>query len=134
MRDRGQLGLKIRREVLGPEYVDSALADADGFLRLFHDFTHEFCWAGIWSRRGLTRKVRSMLCLAMTTALNQPHAVRLHVRSALRNGCTREEIGEVLLQAAVYCGVGAAVKSFSVAKEVFDEEDRRSTKAKRKRK
>jgi 4-carboxymuconolactone decarboxylase len=126
MTSRADLGQQIRREVLGPEHVDKALAEADDFMRLFHDFTHEFCWGEIWARPGLPRKIRSMLCLAMTTALNQPHAVRLHVRSALRNGCTKEEIGEVLLQAAVYCGVGAAVSSFTVAKQVFDEEERKT--------
>lgn len=118
-------GMRIRREVLGDEYVDSALNEADDFMMLFHDLSHRFCWGTVWSRPGLSRKLRSMLCLAMTTALNQPHAVRLHVRSALRNGCTKQEIGEVLLQGAVYCGVGAANSSFNIAKEVFAEEERR---------
>ena len=126
MTSRAELGHQIRREVLGPEHVDKALAEADDFMQLFHNFTHEFCWGEIWARPGLSRKVRSMLCLAMTTALNQPHAVKLHVRSALRNGCTKQEIGEVLLQTAVYCGVGAAVGSFTVAKQVFDEEERKA--------
>lgn len=118
-----QDGERIRREVLGPEYVDEALRDADDFMMMFHDLSHRFCWGTVWARPGLPRKFRSMLCLAMTTALNQPHAVRLHVRSALRNGCSKAEIGEVLLQAAVYCGVGAANSSFNVAREVFAEEE-----------
>ena len=116
-------GERIRREVLGSEYVDGALRDADEFMMMFHDLSHRFCWGTIWGRPGLSRKVRSLLCLAMTTALNQPHAVRLHVRGALRNGCSKAEIGEVLLQAAVYCGVGAANMSFNVAREVFAEEE-----------
>ena len=119
-------GERIRREVLGDEYVDGALQGADDFMMMFHDLSHRFCWGTVWARPGLSRKVRSLLCLAMTTALNQPHAVRLHVRSALRNGCTKEEIGEVLLQAAVYCGVGAANGSFNVARQVFEEEARAS--------
>jgi 4-carboxymuconolactone decarboxylase len=118
-----QEGERIRREVLGTEYVDGALRDADEFMMMFHDLSHRFCWGNVWARPGLSRKLRSMLCLAMTTALNQPHAVRLHVRGALRNGCSKEEIGEVLLQAAVYCGVGAANSSFNVAREVFAEEN-----------
>jgi len=117
-------GERIRREVLGDAYVDGTLSGADDFMMMFHDLSHTFCWGTVWARPGLPRKFRSMLALAMTTALNQPHAVRLHVRSALRNGCTRQEIGEVLLQAAVYCGMGAANSSFNVAREVFAEEDR----------
>jgi 4-carboxymuconolactone decarboxylase len=117
-------GERIRREVLGSEYVDGALRDADEFMMMFHDRSHRNCWGTVWSRPGQSRKFRSLLCLAMTTALNQPHAVRLHVRGALRNGCSKAEIGEVLLQAAVYCGVGAANSSFNVAREVFAEEDR----------
>jgi 4-carboxymuconolactone decarboxylase len=120
-------GERIRREVLGDAYVDGATRDGDELMTMFNDLSHRFCWGTVWARPGLSWKVRSMLCLAMTTALNQPHAVRLHVRSALRNGCTRQEIGEVLLQAAVYCGMGAANSSFHVAKEVFAEEDRKAT-------
>jgi 4-carboxymuconolactone decarboxylase len=116
-------GLAIRRAVLGQEYVDRSLAQADEFTRPLQELTTEYCWGTVWSRPGLPRKVRSLLTLAMLTALNRPHELALHVRGALRNGCTREEIREVLLQAAIYCGIPAAVGSFRIAQEVFREPD-----------
>jgi 4-carboxymuconolactone decarboxylase len=114
-------GLAVRRRVLGARYVDEALRTADDFTRPLQELVTEFCWGSVWTRPGLSRKTRSMLNLAMLTALNRPHEIRLHVRGALRNGCTRQEIMEVLLQAAIYCGVPAAVDSFRVAREVLAE-------------
>jgi 4-carboxymuconolactone decarboxylase len=114
-------GLAIRRRVLGARYVDEALRTADDFTRPLQELVTEFCWGAVWTRPGLPAKTRSMLNLAMLTALNRPHELRLHLRGALRNGCTRQEIMEVLLQAAIYCGVPAAVDSFRVAREVLAE-------------
>jgi 4-carboxymuconolactone decarboxylase len=107
--------------VLGARYVDEALRTADDFTRPLQELVTEFCWGAVWTRPGLPRKTRSMLNLAMLTALDRPHELRLHLRGALRNGCTRQEIMEVLLQAAIYCGVPAAVDSFRVAREVLAE-------------
>jgi 4-carboxymuconolactone decarboxylase len=115
-------GLAVRREVLGADYVERAMAEADEFTRPLQELVTEYCWGAIWTRPGLPRKTRSLMNLAMLTALNRPHEVKLHVRGALRNGCTREEIMEVLLQAAVYCGVPAAIDSFRGAREVLEAE------------
>jgi 4-carboxymuconolactone decarboxylase len=116
---RFRRGLAVRRAVLGAEYVDKALADADAFTRPLQELVTEYCWGQIWTRPGLPRKTRSLINLAMLTALNRPHELTLHLRGALRNGCTRAEIMEVLLQAAIYCGVPAAVDGFRIAREVF---------------
>jgi 4-carboxymuconolactone decarboxylase len=116
-------GLKVRREVLGAEYVDRSLAEADEFTMPMQRLSTEFCWGGIWTRPGLDRRTRSFLNLGMITALNRPHELGVHVRAALNNGLTREEIGEVFLQAAVYCGVPAGMDSFRIAKRIFDELD-----------
>ncbi len=113
-------GLAVRREVLGADYVDRAMAEADEFTRPLQELVTEYCWGAIWTRPGLPRRTRSLVNLAMLTALNRPHEVKLHVRGALRNGCTREEIMEVLLQAAIYCGVPAAIDSFRGAREVLE--------------
>lgn len=121
--DKFDKGLKVRREVLGEEYVTKALADVDDFDRPMQELVTEYCWGTIWTRDGLPRKTRSLLNLAMLTALNRPHEVRAHVLGALNNGCTREEIMETLLQAAVYCGVPAGIDSFRTAKAVFAERD-----------
>jgi 4-carboxymuconolactone decarboxylase len=120
-----QEGLKVRREVLGAEYVNRAIANADSFTQPLQEFVTEWCWGGIWTRPGLPRKTRSLLNLGMLTALNRPHEIKLHVRGALNNGVSREEIAEVFLQAAVYAGVPAAVDAFRAAKEVFDEMDKK---------
>jgi len=112
-------GLAVRRLVLGAKYVDEALRNADDFTRPLQELVTEYCWGAIWTRPGLPRKTRSLINLAMLTALNRPHEVRLHLRGALRNGCTRQEIMEVLLQAAIYCGVPAAIDSFRIAREVL---------------
>jgi 4-carboxymuconolactone decarboxylase len=116
-------GLKVRREVLGAEYVDRAIATADDFNRPMQELVTRYCWGEIWNRPGLDRKTRSMLNLAMLTALNRPHEIKMHVRGALNNGLTRAEISEVFLQTAIYCGVPAAIDSFRTAKEVFAELD-----------
>jgi 4-carboxymuconolactone decarboxylase len=114
-------GLQIRREVLGAEYVDKSISQADEFNRPLQELVTEFCWGAIWSRPGLSRKMRSLINLAMLTALNRPHEVKLHLKGALNNGCSKEEIMEVLLQTGIYCGVPAAVDSFRLAREVFSE-------------
>jgi 4-carboxymuconolactone decarboxylase len=117
-------GLAVRREVLGAEYVDKSIAGATDFNRPLQEFVTEYCWGAVWTRPGLPRKTRSMLNLAMLTALNRPHEIKLHVKGALNNGISREEIAEIFLQAGVYCGVPAAVDAFRTAKEVFDEIDK----------
>ena len=114
-------GLKTRREVLGAEYVDASIKNADAFTQELQELVTSYCWGDIWNRPGLDRKTRSFLNLAMLTALNRPHEIKLHVRGAINNGLTKDEIKEVFLQAAIYCGVPATLDSFRVAKEVFKE-------------
>ncbi|MGP4132292.1 carboxymuconolactone decarboxylase family protein [Pantoea tagorei] len=112
-------GLAVRREVLGAEYVDRSVNEVEDFMKPMQKITTEWCWGEVWTRPGLERKTRSMLNLAMLTALNRPHEVRLHVLGALNNGVTPEEIQEILLQACIYCGVPAALDSFKIAHEVI---------------
>jgi 4-carboxymuconolactone decarboxylase len=119
---RYDLGMTIRREVLGDEYVDRAMQSASDFNRPMQDLANEYCWGEIWGRSALDRRTRSMLNLAMISALNRPHELRVHVAGALRNGVTTDEIREVLLQVAVYCGVPAGVDAFRIAREVFAEQ------------
>jgi 4-carboxymuconolactone decarboxylase len=114
-------GLKVRREVLGAEYVDNALKNADDFSRPIQELVTQMAWGEIWTRPGLDRRTRSFMNLAMITALNRPHELKLHVRGALNNGLTKAEIMEVFLQTAIYCGMPAALDSFRIAREVFDE-------------
>ena len=114
-------GLKVRREVLGTEYVDNAIKNADDFSRTLQEFVTEYCWGELWNRPGLDRKSRSMLNLAMLAALNRPHEIKLHIRGAINNGMTKDEIKEVFLQVGVYCGVPAAVDAFRSARDVFAE-------------
>jgi 4-carboxymuconolactone decarboxylase len=114
-------GLKTRREVLGAEYVDAAIKNADDFNRDMQELVTQYCWGDVWNRPGLDRRTRSFLNLAMLTALNRPHEIKLHVRGAINNGLSKDEIKEVFLQSAIYCGVPAAIDSFRVAKEVFKE-------------
>ncbi|MDD0837966.1 4-carboxymuconolactone decarboxylase [Curvibacter sp. HBC61] len=116
-------GLKTRREVLGADYVDAAIANADAFNMPMQELVTQYAWGEIWNRPGLDRRTRSLLNLAMLTALNRPHELKLHLRGALNNGVTREEIQEVFLQTAVYCGAPAAIDSFRTAKDVFKEVD-----------
>ena len=119
--ERFEAGLAVRREVLGAEYVDQALAGADSFNREFQELATEFCWGGTWARGVLERRTRSMLNLCMLSALNRPHEFRVHVKGALNNGVSKDEIREILIHAAVYCGAPAALDSARVAKEVFAE-------------
>lgn len=116
-------GLATRREVLGAEYVDASIKNATDFNIDMQELVTQYCWGDVWNRPGLERKTRSFLNLAMITALNRPHELKLHVRGAINNGLTKEEIKEVFLQAAIYCGVPAAIDSFRVASEVFKEMD-----------
>ena len=114
-------GLKIRKEVVGAEHTDKQLKEADAFNLPMQELVTEYCWGWLWNRPGLPRKTRSMLNLAMLAVLNRPNEFKSHVKGALRNGCTKEEIGEVLLQAAVYGGVPAGMASFALAREAFKE-------------
>jgi 4-carboxymuconolactone decarboxylase len=114
-------GLAIRRDVLGKEFVDNAISSADDFNRPLQELVTQYCWGEIWGRPGLDRKTRSMLNLAMISALNRPHEVKMHVKGAINNGLTKDQIMEVFLQVAIYCGVPAAVDSFRTAKEAFKE-------------
>jgi 4-carboxymuconolactone decarboxylase len=121
--DRYQRGLKIRREVLGDAHVDRSLAAVSEFARPVQEYVTATAWGDIWSRPGLDRRTRSLINLAMLTALNRNHELGVHVRGAVTNGCSTEEIQEVLLQAAVYCGAPAALESFRVAERVLGEID-----------
>ena len=123
MDDKGRFdgGMRIRREVLGADYVDRGMAAADEFMMAMQDLTTRYCWGEIWSRPGLDRKTRSMLNLAMIAALNRPHELKAHVKGALTNGVTKDEIKEVLLQVAIYAGIPAGMDSFRVAREAFAE-------------
>lgn len=123
-KEKFEQGLEIRRSVLGAEYVDNSINNATDFNRPIQELVTEYCWGEVWARPGLPKKTRSMLNLAMMTALNRPHELKLHVRGAINNGVTKEEIQEVLLQTAIYCGVPAAIDSFRTAKEVLDEQDK----------
>jgi 4-carboxymuconolactone decarboxylase len=116
---RHAAGLKTRREVLGAGYVDKSTAAVDDFNREFTELLNTYCWNDVWNRPGLDRKTRSMLNLAMLSALGKEHELKLHLNGALNNGLTKEQIKEVLLQVAIYCGVPAAVTSFRCAREVF---------------
>ena len=114
-------GLEVRKAVLGAEFVDKALSSADDFNRPLQELVTEYCWGAVWTRDGLSREIRSMLNLAMLTALNRPHELKLHVQGALRNGVTKAQIREVLLQATIYAGVPAGVDAFRIAREVLQE-------------
>jgi 4-carboxymuconolactone decarboxylase len=114
-------GLQTRREVLGAEYVDAAVRNADDFNMPMQELVTQYCWGDVWNRPGLDRRTRSFLNLAMLTALNRPHELKLHVKGALNNGLTKDEIREVFIQTAIYCGVPAAIDSFRSAREVFKE-------------
>jgi 4-carboxymuconolactone decarboxylase len=118
---RLEQGERIRREVLGDAHVERSLTKAGEFSRPMQEFVTEHCWGAVWSRRGLGRRERSLVNLGMLTALNRSHELRVHVRGALRNGCAREEIQEVLIQAAIYCGVPAAMEAFRVTEAALAE-------------
>jgi len=116
-------GLALRKEVLGAEYVERSFANADAFSTAIQDLSTEYCWGAIWSREGLSRRDRSLLNIGMISALNRPHELKLHVKAALSNGLTRDEIREAILQVAVYCGIPAGLDSTRLAREAFAEID-----------
>ena len=118
---RYERGLAARREVLGDEHVDRSLGQATEFGGIAQEFVTEFCWGDVWTRPGLDRRTRSLINLAMLTALGRMHEFRVHVRGAINNGCTLEEIRETLLQTIVYCGAPAGLESFREAQAVLDE-------------
>jgi 4-carboxymuconolactone decarboxylase len=114
-------GLKIRKEVLGAEFVEKALAAADDFNMPMQELATTYCWGECWGREGLDKRTRSIINLAMISALNRPHELKIHVKGAIRNGLTKEEIREVLFQVAIYAGIPAGVDSFRIAKEALTE-------------
>lgn len=120
-KDAFEKGLQTRREVLGSEYVDNSIQNAGEFNMPMQELVTEYAWNAIWNRPGLDRRSRSMINLAMLTALNRPHELKLHLKGAINNGLTKDEIREILMQTAIYCGVPAAIDSFRCAKEVFAE-------------
>jgi len=120
-RERFEAGMKIRREVLGDAHVDAAIAKRNAFSEAFQELITRYAWGEIWTRPGLPRQTRSLITVAMLVALNREEELRLHLRAALRNGATPEEIRETLLQSAIYCGVPAANSAFRVAHEIFSE-------------
>jgi 4-carboxymuconolactone decarboxylase len=125
---RYEQGMKVRRAVLGAEYVDRAAASTTEFNREFQEYVTRNAWGEIWTRPGLPRHTRSLLTLAMMVALNRADEFRLHVKAAFNNGVTRDEIKEVLLQTAVYCGVPAANSAFHSAADIFKEMDGAASK------
>ena len=122
--DLFEQGLAIRKAVIGAEFVDKALASADDFNMPMQRLTTEYCWGAVWGREGLPHKVRSMINLAMLSALNRPTEFKTHVGGALRNGVTKDEIREVLMQVAIYCGIPAGVEAFRLAKEAIADFER----------
>jgi 4-carboxymuconolactone decarboxylase len=120
-RERHDQGMKIRREVLGNAHVDRAAQSLTDFTAPFQDLITRYAWGEVWTRPGLSRHTRSLLTLAMTIALNREEEFRLHLRAALNNGVTREEIRELLIHSAIYCGVPAANHAFHVAAEVLEQ-------------
>lgn len=116
-------GIEMRKQVLGAAYVEQTLASTDKFTQPLQELVNEYCWGAVWARPGLELRIRSMLTVAMLAALNRPRHLKTHLRAALTNGVSREEISEILLQAGIYCGLPAAVDGFQVAQEVFKERD-----------
>ena len=116
-------GLEVRKAVLGEAYVNNALKNVDDFNRPFQEMLNEYCWGTVWGREELPRKTRSMLNIAMIAILNRQHEFRAHLKGALTNGVSRDEIREILMQVAIYGGMPAAVDSFRIAREVFGEID-----------
>ncbi|MCK6450104.1 MAG: carboxymuconolactone decarboxylase family protein [Alphaproteobacteria bacterium] len=116
-------GLEIRKSVLGKEHVEKSIASADAFNQPLQELVTEYCWGWCWGRETLPKKTRSMLNLAMLSILNRPHELKIHVKGALRNGVSRDEIREVLLQVGIYGGIPAAVDSFRLAREALNEYD-----------
>jgi len=122
-------GFEIRKSVLGAEFVEKSFASADSFNRPMQELVTEYCWGAVWGREELPFKTRSMLNLAMISALNRPHELKMHVKGALKNGVTRDEIREIFMQVAIYCGVPAGVDSFRIAREAFAEIDAAAAEA-----
>jgi 4-carboxymuconolactone decarboxylase len=120
--DAYKKGLAMRKKVLGAKYVEDSISQADEFMAHFQDYVTEHAWGAVWVREGLSPKIRSMLNLAILTAINRPHELKLHLKGALNNGVTKEEIREIFLHCGAYCGAPAALDSFKVAKQVFAEE------------
>ncbi len=116
-------GLEVRKAVLGEAYVNNALKNVDSFNKPFQDLLNEYCWGSVWGREELPRKTRSMLNIAMISILNRPHELRAHLKGALTNGVSKEEIREIFMQVMIYAGAPAAVDSFRIAREVFAEQD-----------
>jgi 4-carboxymuconolactone decarboxylase len=122
MTDDHEQGMQIRREVLGDEHVDRAMAGTTPFTQPFQELITRYAWGAVWSRPGLDRRTRSCITIALLVAVRAEHELAMHVRAALRNGVTAGEIGEVLLQTAVYAGVPAANRAFAIAQEVLGEQ------------
>jgi 4-carboxymuconolactone decarboxylase len=118
-REKFDAGMAVRRAVLGDKYVDESFAHADEFTRPLQELVTEACWGSIWTRPGLSLKTRSLVNVALLAALNRPHELKIHVRGALNNGCTQEEIQEVLLQVAIYAGMPAGMDGFRTASEAL---------------
>jgi 4-carboxymuconolactone decarboxylase len=123
MSDMFEKGLAIRKAVLGKEYVEKSLAGADDFTRPMQELVTKYCWGEVWGNGNLSRRDRSLLNLAMLSILNRPHELKLHVKGALTNGVTRDEIREVILQVAIYAGVPAGIDAQRIAKEALAEVD-----------
>jgi 4-carboxymuconolactone decarboxylase len=121
--EKFEKGLALRKQVLGAEYVEKSMASADSFSMPMQELSTEYCWGHVWTRPGLELRERSLINIAMISALNRPHELKLHVKAALNNGLTREQIREVILQVAVYCGVPAGIDSTRIAREAFAEID-----------
>jgi 4-carboxymuconolactone decarboxylase len=119
--EKFERGLKTRTAVLGAEYVEQSLANADDFSWAIQQLSTEYCWDEIWNRPGLDRRSRSLLNLGMIAALNRPHELKLHIRGAIQNGVTKDELKEVFLQIACYCGIPAGIDSFRIARQAFQE-------------
>jgi 4-carboxymuconolactone decarboxylase len=121
--EKFERGLALRKQVLGADYVEKSMASADSFSMPMQELSTEYCWGHVWTRPGLALRDRSLINIAMISALNRPHELKLHVKAALNNGLSREEIREVILQVAVYCGVPAGIDSTRIAREAFAEID-----------
>lgn len=119
--DRYARGLAVRRAVLGDAYVEKSLQNADDFVGPFLEIATEYCWGTVWTREGLSRRERSLINIGMLSALNRGAELKIHVKGALRNGCTKEQIREALIQAAIYCGVPTGAESFRIAREALAE-------------
>jgi 4-carboxymuconolactone decarboxylase len=121
--DMHQKGLDIRKQMFGAEVVERRMAAAGEFGAPLQKLINQYAYGEVWGREAIPRKMRSLLALAMTCALNRPNELRIHLRGALKNGCTRDEIREVLLQVAIYCGIPSSLEAHNMATEVFAEED-----------